>query len=176
MNPGLPHCRQTLYCLSHQGSLVFMCWVISQRKALQKNTQTTIQLHSSHMLVKLKILQARASILHEPWTSRCSSWFQKRQRNQRPNCQHPLDHRKSKRVPEKHLFLLYFDYDKGFDRVDHNILWKILKELGIPDHLTCLLRNLYADQEATVRTGHGTTLVQNWERSTLRLYIVPLLI
>ena len=72
------------------------------------------------------------------------------------NCQHPLDHGKSKRVPEKHLFLL-IDYAKAFDCVDHNKLWKILKEMGIPDHLICLLRNLYAGQEATVRTGHGTT-------------------
>ena len=63
---------------------------------------------------------------------------------------------KSKRVPEKHLFLLC-DYTKAFDCVDHNKLWKILKEMGIPDCLTCLLRNLYAGQEATVRTGHGTT-------------------
>ena len=60
------------------------------------------------------------------------------------------------RVPEKHLFL-HIDYAKAFDCVDHNKLWKILKEMGIPDHLTCLLRNLYAGQEATVRTGHGTT-------------------
>ena len=72
------------------------------------------------------------------------------------NCQHPLDHWKSKRVPEKHIFLLYW-LAKAFDCVDHNKLWKILKEMGIPDHLTCLLRNLYAGQEATVRTGHGTT-------------------
>ena len=50
-----------------------------------------------------------------------------------------------------------FDYTKAFDCVDHNKLWKILKEMGIPDHLTCLLRNPYAGQEATVRTGHGTT-------------------
>ena len=57
------------------------------------------------------------------------------------------------RVPEKHLFLLY-DYAKAFDCVDHNKLWKILKEMGIPDHLTCLLGNLYAGQETTVRTGH----------------------
>ena len=57
--------------------------------------------------------------------------------------------------------------------VDHNKLWKILKEMGIPVHLTCLLRNLYAGQEATVRTGHETKgLVQNWERSMSRLYIV----
>ena len=52
---------------------------------------------------------------------------------------------------------LYFCYAKAFDGVDHNKLWKILKEMGIPDHLACLLKNLYAGQEATVRTGHGTT-------------------
>ena len=57
---------------------------------------------------------------------------------------------------ESSIFLLY-DYAKAFDCVDHNKLWKILKEMGIPDHLTCLLRNLYAGQEPTVRTGHGTT-------------------
>ena len=51
----------------------------------------------------------------------------------------------------------FFDYTKAFDCVDHNKLWKILKEMGIPDQLTCFLRNLYAGQEATVRTGHGTT-------------------
>ena len=53
--------------------------------------------------------------------------------------------------------ICFIDYTKAFDCVDHNKLWKILKEMGIPDHLTCLLRNLYAGQEATVRTGHGTT-------------------
>ena len=56
----------------------------------------------------------------------------------------------------KNLFC-FIDYAKPFACVDHNILWKILKEMGIPDHLTCLLRNLYAGQEATVRTGNGTT-------------------
>ena len=100
------------------------------------------------------------------------------QRNQRSNCQHLLDHGKSKRVPEKQLFLLYWlcqslslcgsqetvenyfcfiDYAKAFDCVDHYKLWKILREMGIPDPLTCLFRNLYAGQQATVRTGHGTT-------------------
>ena len=82
------------------------------------------------------------------------------QRNQRSNCQHPLDHRKSKRVPEKKKKTIYFcfiDNAKAFDCVDHKKLGKILKEMGIPDHLTCLLRNLYAGQEETVRTGHGTT-------------------
>ena len=53
--------------------------------------------------------------------------------------------------------ICFIDYTKAFDCVDHNKLWKILKEMGIPDHLTCLLRNLYAGQEATVRTRHGTT-------------------
>ena len=52
--------------------------------------------------------------------------------------------------------ICFIDYAKAFDCVDHNTLWKILKEMGIPDHLICLLRNLYAGQEATVRTGHGT--------------------
>ena len=60
------------------------------------------------------------------------------------------------RVPEK-IYFCFIDYAKVFDCISHNKLWKILKEMGIPDHLTCLLRNLYAGQEATVRTGHGTT-------------------
>ena len=58
---------------------------------------------------------------------------------------------------QKNIYFSFIDYAKAFDYVDHNKLWKILKEMGIPDHLTCLLRNLYAGQEATVRTGHGTT-------------------
>ena len=57
----------------------------------------------------------------------------------------------------KNVYFCLIDYAKAFDCVDHNKLWKILKEVGIPDHLTCLLRNLYAGQEATVTTGHGTT-------------------
>ena len=58
---------------------------------------------------------------------------------------------------QKNIYFCFIDYAKAFDCVDHNKLWKILKEMGIPDHLTCLLRNLYAGQEATVRTRHGTT-------------------
>ena len=71
-------------------------------------------------------------------------------------CQHPLDHGKSKRVPEN-IYFGFIDYAKAFDSVGHNKLWKILKEMGISDHLTCLLKNLYAGQEASVRTGHATT-------------------
>ena len=58
---------------------------------------------------------------------------------------------------EKNIYSCFIDYAKAFDYVDHNKLWKILQEMGIPDHLTCLLRNLYAGRELTVRTGHGTT-------------------
>ena len=58
---------------------------------------------------------------------------------------------------QKNIYVCFIDYAKAFDFVDHNTLWKILKEMEIPDHLTCLLINLYAGQEATVRTGHGTT-------------------
>ena len=65
-----------------------------------------------------------------------------------------LDHRKSKGIP-KNIYFCFIDYAKDFDCVDHNKLWNILNEMGIPDHLTCLLRNLYAEQEATVITGHG---------------------
>ena len=75
--------------------------------------------------------------------------------NQRSNCEHLLDHAKSKRIPKKHQFLLYWLCQSLC--VDHNKPWKILKELGILDHLTCILSNLYVGQEATVRTGHGTT-------------------
>ena len=58
---------------------------------------------------------------------------------------------------QKNIYFCFIDYPKAFDYVDHNKLWKILKEMGIPNHLTYLLRNLYGGQEATVRTGHGTT-------------------
>ena len=58
---------------------------------------------------------------------------------------------------QKNIYFCFIDYAKAFNCVDHNQLWKILKEMGIPDHQICLLINLYADQEATVRTGHGTT-------------------
>ena len=76
---------------------------------------------------------------------------------------------------QKHIYFRFIDYAKAFDCVDHNKLWRILKEMGIPDHLTCLLRNLYAGQEATVRTTWNRP-VPNTKRSTSRLYIVTLLI
>ena len=75
---------------------------------------------------------------------------------------------------QKNIYFCFTDYAKAFDRVDHNKLWKIFKEMGIPDHLTCLLRNLYAGQEAMTRTWNNR-LVPNW-KSTSRLYVVSLLI
>ena len=78
---------------------------------------------------------------------------------------------------QKDIYFCFIDYAKAFDCVDHNKLWTILKEMGIPDHLTCLLRNLYAGQEATVRTGHGTTdWFQIGKGVQSKLYIVTLLI
>ena len=102
-------------------------------------------------------------------------WFSaQRQRNQRPN------YWTIEKAREflKNIYFCFIDYAKAFDCVDHNKLWKILKEMGIPDHLICFLRNLYAGQEARVRTGHGTT---DWFQIgkgvyTSRLYIVTLLI
>ena len=75
---------------------------------------------------------------------------------------------------QKNIYFSFIDYTKAFGYVDHNKLWKILKEMGIPDHLICLLRNLYTGQEAAVSLLHG--LVQNWKRSTARQHIVTLLI
>ena len=74
---------------------------------------------------------------------------------------------------QKNIYFCFIDYAKAFDCVDHNKLWKILKEIEIPDHLTYSLRNLYAGQEATGRIGQ---LVPNQERSTTRMYTVTLLI
>ena len=77
--------------------------------------------------------------------------------NQISNCQHLLDHQKKAREFQKNIYFCFIDYVKVFDCVDHNKLCKIMKEMGMPDNLTCILRNLYAGQEETVRTGHGTT-------------------
>ena len=93
------------------------------------------------------------------------------QRNQRLNCQHSLDHRERQGIP-KNIYFCFIDYAKASDCVYHNKLWKILKEIGIPDHLTCLLRNLYVQLELDMEQLTDS----NWEKSTLRLYIVTLLI
>ena len=115
----------------------------------------TIVLISYASKVLLKNLQARLQTVREPRTFRCTSWIQKRQRNQRSNYQYPLIIGKAKEF-QKNIYFCFIDYAKAFDCVDHNKLWKIVKEMGIPDHLTYFLRNLYAGPEATVRTRHGT--------------------
>ena len=74
---------------------------------------------------------------------------------------------------QKNIYFCFIDYAKAFDYVDHKKLWKILKEIGIPDHLTCLLRNLYADQEATVRTELGTDCSKSGEEYVKAVYCYP---
>ena len=85
------------------------------------------------------------------------------------NCQDLLDHQKSK----KNIYFCFIDYAKAFDCVDYNKLWKILKEMVIPDHLTCLMRNLYAGPEATVRTGHGTSDCESGKKYVKTVYCHP---
>ena len=100
---------------------------------------------------------SQASTVREPRTSRRTSWIQEMQRNQRSNCQHPLDHRKARDF-WKNIYFCFIDYVKAFDCVVHNkLLKKTFKEMEIPDHLICLLRNLYAGKEATGRTRYGKT-------------------
>ena len=118
----------------------------------------TTALISHTSKVMLKILQARLqqSTVCEPWTSRCSSC--KPEEPEEPEIKLSTSVGSSKKQEfQKYIYFCFIDYAKAFDSVDHNKLWKILKEMGIPDHLTCLLRNLYSGQEETVRTGHGTT-------------------
>ena len=127
----------------------------SQRKAIPKNAQTIAQLHSSHMKVILKILQTRFQQYVNRELPDVQAGFRKGRgtRDQIANIHRMI---KKAREFQKNIYFCFVDYAKAFDCVDHNKLWKILKEMGIAD-LICLLRNLYAGQEATVRTGHGTT-------------------
>ena len=130
------------------------------KKGNAKKCSNTTQLHSSHMLVKScsKFSKPRFNnlLVFEPQTPWCSRWFRKGRgtRDQIANIRWIME---QAREFQKNIYFCFIDYAKAFDCVDHNKLWKILKEMGIPDHLTCLLRNLFAGQEATVRTGHGTT-------------------
>ena len=104
----------------------------------------------------LKILQARLQQYVNRELPHVQAGFSKGRgtRDQIANNQWIM---KKARAFQKNIYFCFIDYAKAFDYVDHNKLWKILQEMGIPDHLTCLLRDLYAGQEATVRTGHGTT-------------------
>ena len=104
----------------------------------------------------LKILQARLQQYVNQELPGVQAGFRKgrRTRDQITNIHWIIE---KARELQKNIYFCFIDYAKAFDCVDHNKLWKILQEMGIPDHLTCLLRNLYAGQEETVRTGYGTT-------------------
>ena len=118
--------------------------------------ETTTQLHSSHMLANmLKILQARLQQYENHTFPDDQAGFRKGRgtREQNANIRGIIE---KAREFQKNIYLCFIDYAKAFDCVDHNKPWQILKEMGIPDHLTFLLRNLCAGQEATVITGHGT--------------------
>ena len=120
---------------------------------MPKNAHTTTQLHSSHASkVILKILQARLQQYVNHELPDVQAGFRKGRgtRDQIANIHWIIEKAESSR---KNIYFCFIDYAKEFDCVDHNKLWKILKKMGIPDHLTCLLRNLYADQKATVRTN-----------------------
>ena len=116
----------------------------------------TIVLISHASKVMLKILQARLQqyMNHELLDVQASFRKGRGTRDQISNIHWII---KKARELQQNIYFCFIDYAKAFDCVDHNKLWKILNEMGIPDHMTCLLRNLYAGQEATVRTGHGTT-------------------
>ena len=104
----------------------------------------------------LKILQARLQKYMNPELPGIQAGFRKGRgtRDQTANIHWIIE---KAREYQKNIYFCFIDYAKTFDCVDHNILWKILQEMGKRNHMICLLRNLYAGQEATVRTGHGTT-------------------
>ena len=125
---------------------------------MPKNAQTTTQLHSSHTASKvmLKILQGRLQQYVNRELPDVQGSFRKCRRtsDQIANIHWIVE---KAREFQKNIYFCFIDYAKAFDCVDYIKLWKILKEMGIPDHLTCLLRNLYAGQEAAVITGNVTT-------------------
>ena len=127
----------------------------------ERQCQRMLKLHSIALIwhnskTRLKILQARLQqyVNHEIPDVQAGFRKGRRTRDQIVNIHWII---KTAREFQKNIYFCFIDYAKDFDCVDHNKLWKILKKMGTPDHLTCLLRNLYAGQEATTRTGHGKT-------------------
>ena len=143
------HQNEKLLCIKgyHQESKK-TTHIMGISKYLQIMSDKSLISHASKVM--LKILQVRLQQYMNRELPDVQAEFRKGR-----GTRAQMDHRKSKRIQKN----IYF-YTKDFDCVDHNKLWKILKEMGIPDHLTCFLRNLYAGQEATVRTRHGTDWFQ----------------
>ena len=133
-------------------------FIITPKKGNAKECSNyrTIALISHGSKVMLKILQARLQQYVNCELPDVQAGFRKC-RGTRDQIANILWIIEKAREFQKNIYFCFIDYAKAFDCVDHNKLWKTLKEMGIPDHLTCLLRNLYAGQEATVRIGHGTT-------------------
>ena len=128
----------------------------SPKKVKPKNVQITVQLHSFHMPARLCSKSFKLGF-SSMWTE--NSRFTSCTRGTRDQISNIRWIIVKARKFQKNIYFYFVDYAKAFDYVDHNKLWKIHKEIGIPNHLTCLLRNLYAGQEAAVRTRHGT---MNW--------------
>ena len=130
----------------------------SQRRAMPKNVQSTVQLCLFHMLAKLCSKSLKLGFSNT-WTKNFQMYKLNSEGAEEPQIKLStfIESWRKQESFRKNIYFCFIDYAKAFDYVDQNKLWKILKELGIPDHLTCLLRNLYADQETTIRTGHGTT-------------------
>ena len=137
-----------------QGQICLLLQVFLDFLLLHSSPLYTIALISHGSKVMLKILQARLQQYVNRELPDVQADFRKGRGN-RDQIANICWIMEKAREFQKNIYLCFIDY--AFDCVDHNKLWKILKEMGIPDHLTCLLRNLYAGQEATARTGHGTT-------------------
>ena len=163
--PGKSHGQRSLVGYSPGGREVELDWATSlslftpipkKGNAKEWSNYHTIALISHVSKVKLKILQTRHQQYMNHELPHVQAGFRKGRgtRDQIANIRWIME---KAREFQKNINFCFIDYAKAFDCVDHNKLWKILKEMGIPDHLICLLRNLYAGQETTVRTGHGTT-------------------
>ena len=129
-----------------------------QRKAMPKIVQTTAQLHSFHKLAR-SYSESSSLDLNNMWTENSQMYKLDLEKAEEPEIKFPtfVGSLKKQENYRKSVYFLFTDYAKALECVDHNKPWKILKEMGKPDHLICLLRNLYAGQEAAVRIGHGIT-------------------
>ena len=133
-----------------QGGLVTCPW----RRAMPKNGQTTVQLHSFYVLERIYSKSFKLG-----FSKNFQMYKLGLEKAEDPEIELQIfvgSWRKERKF-QKNIYFCFIDYAKAFDCVDHNKLWKILEEMRIPDHLSCLLRNPYAGQEAVVRTGYGTT-------------------